>query len=51
MKFYTLENDIISVVINSVGAELYSIKTKADGCEYLWQGDPEYWSYRGEIYI
>lgn len=46
MKLYTLENDVISVVINSIGAELYSIKTKADGCEYLWQGDPEYWSGR-----
>lgn len=46
LKLYTLENDVISVVINSIGAELYSIKTKADGCEYLWQGDPEYWSGR-----
>ena len=43
---YSIENDILRVEINDIGAELYSIKDKADGFEYLWQGDPQYWSGR-----
>lgn len=43
---YSLENDILVIEINDVGAELYSIKGKNDGFEYLWQGDPQYWSGR-----
>lgn len=39
---YTLKNDKLTVQINSIGAELTSVKS-ADGCEYLWQGDPTYW--------
>ena len=45
---YTIENDILTVQISSLGAELYSIKSD-DGCEYLWQGNPEYWSGRAPI--
>lgn len=43
---YTLENDFIAIEVNDIGAELFSLKTKSDGFEYLWQGDPEYWSGR-----
>lgn len=43
---YTLENDKIIIEVNDIGAELFSIKTKADGREYLWQGDAQYWSGR-----
>ena len=43
---YSIENDRLRVEINDIGAELYSIKDKADGFEYLWQGDPQYWSGR-----
>lgn len=39
---YTLKNESLIVQINSVGAELISVKS-IDGCEYLWQGDPAYW--------
>ncbi len=38
----TIQNDLLTVRINSVGAELCSVK-HADGCEYLWQGNPAYW--------
>ena len=43
---YTIENKKLKVEISSLGAELMSIKSKADGCEYLWQGDAKYWASR-----
>ena len=46
IMLYTIENKKLHVEIASLGAELMSIKTKADGCEYLWQGDSKYWSGR-----
>ena len=41
---YTIENKKIAVTVDSLGAELVSLKTKADDCEYVWQGDPTYWT-------
>lgn len=43
---YTIENEVIRVQIADMGAEMMSLKLKEDGCEYLWQGDPEYWASR-----
>lgn len=43
---YTIENDSIRVSISDKGGELQSIILKADGTEYLWQGNPEYWAGR-----
>lgn len=43
---YTIENDLIRVQISDIGAELQSVYGKKDGTEYLWQGDPAYWSGR-----
>lgn len=37
-----IKNDILSVKINTLGAELQSIKD-AKGIEYLWQGNDLYW--------
>ena len=41
----TISNEHLTVQINLKGAELWSIKD-AEGTEYLWQGDPAYWSDR-----
>ncbi len=41
-----LENEFLSVEINELGAELFSIKSKKTGFEYLWQGNPEFWNGR-----
>lgn len=46
---YTIENKKLSVTVSDMGAELTSIKTRADGCEYLWQGDAKYWGDRAPI--
>lgn len=45
---YTIKNNKIIVSINSLGAELMSIKD-LNGKEYLWQGDKKYWSDRAPI--
>lgn len=39
-------NDCIKLAVNSMGAELMSIKSVKDGLEYIWQGDPTYWARR-----
>lgn len=41
---YTIENDKIKASFSDVGAELVSLINKADGTEYLWQGDAAYWT-------
>ena len=41
----TIKSDKIEVTVSAHGAELQSIKTN-DGTEYLWQGDPKYWTGR-----
>lgn len=42
-----LKNDCIQIAVATLGAELQSIK-KGDK-EYLWQGDPEFWSRRAPV--
>lgn len=43
---HKIENEFLSVEINSLGAELFSIKSKKTGVEYLWQGNEKYWKDR-----
>ena len=40
---YILENDILRAEIDSLGAELKSVKRKSDEKEYMWYGDKKYW--------
>ena len=42
---HTIHNEFLSVIASEQGAELQSV-LGADGTEYLWQGDPTYWSNR-----
>ena len=42
---HTIKNELMQVCVSEKGAELQSI-LGADGTEYLWQGDPKYWSDR-----
>lgn len=41
---YTIQNEYLTATINTRGAELYSLKSNK-GIEYIWQRDPNYWSY------
>ncbi len=43
---YSIENESLKVEVNSHGAELFSLYSKVTNTEYLWQGDPKYWSGR-----
>ncbi|MBQ9886982.1 MAG: aldose 1-epimerase family protein [Lachnospiraceae bacterium] len=44
----TLKNDDITIVTNTFGGELNSLKT-ADGTEYLWQADPAHWKGQAPV--
>lgn len=44
----TIRNSAMTVTIDEMGAQLQSI-TAADGTEYLWNGDPAYWTGRAPI--
>jgi galactose mutarotase-like enzyme len=44
-----LENELLSVGIKSIGAELCSIENKLTGTEYIWQGDPAFWACHAPI--
>ena len=43
---YSLENEQIKIEVNSLGAQLFSLFSKKTQTEYLWQGDPAYWTGR-----
>lgn len=45
----TISNDYIKVDLNSLGAELWSIKMQNEDIEYLWQGNSEYWKRRSPL--
>jgi galactose mutarotase-like enzyme len=44
MDHLTLENENISIAVKILGAELSSLIHKSTGTEYLWQGDPQFWT-------
>lgn len=46
---YTLSNGLLEVVISEKGAELQSLKNIADGTEFLWQGNPDFWGKRSPV--
>jgi len=40
----TIKNEFLTVSVNTMGAELSSIKDNLTGREYLWQGNPAVWN-------
>lgn len=46
---YTIENNMIKVVISDHGAEIQSVKGAHTGEEYMWQADPEIWGRHAPI--
>ena len=45
----TIENEKYIAVINSFGAEIQSLKRKADGTEFIWSGDSSVWKNHAPI--
>lgn len=43
---YSIENKILKATVDTSGAQLQSVYSKATETEYLWQGDPAYWAGR-----
>ena len=43
---YTIENKYLKVDVDTAGAQLQSVVSKKTNVEYIWQGDPAYWSGR-----
>lgn len=41
---HIIKNKHIQIKVDSLGAELKSLKTLEDNLEYLWQGDSKYWN-------
>jgi len=41
---YGLSNSQLELKVNSLGAELCSVRSKADQLEYIWQADPGLWA-------
>ena len=40
---YTLQNNQISIEVDSFGAELKSLRKLSTGTEYMWKADPKFW--------
>lgn len=45
----TLKNDLLTVVIDSLGAELQSIIDNRTGYQYLYQGNTKFWGRRSPV--
>ncbi len=43
MAVYELKNDVLSIAVDSFGAELKSLKKLDNNTEYMWCGDQKYW--------
>ncbi|MCI7100115.1 MAG: aldose 1-epimerase family protein [Lachnospiraceae bacterium] len=48
MSIYQLTNDYLTLEVSSVGAEICRV-TGADGTEYVWNADPEYWKRHSPV--
>lgn len=46
---YKIENEYLEVEISEKAAEVYSFKLKGQDYNYVWSGDPQYWSGRNPI--
>lgn len=49
MAVYELSNGVISVKVDSHGAEMKSLKRTDTQREYMWRGDPKYWGRTSPI--
>lgn len=44
----TIQNNALALTVDTLGAQMMSLQS-ADGCQYLWQGDPQYWGDRAPV--
>lgn len=41
--FYKIENEYFICEVDDMGAQLHSLRSKENGKEYIWQGNPDIW--------
>ncbi|MCR5794915.1 MAG: aldose 1-epimerase family protein [Solobacterium sp.] len=46
MAAFVIENELVRAVIDEHASEIHSFVNKETGIEYMWQGDPAFWSGR-----
>ncbi len=46
---YTIENEYLSLTVDTFGAQISSVIRKCDGVEHMWQADPQVWGYHSPI--
>lgn len=46
---YSIESELLQVSVTHKGMELSSLKSKITNQEYLWQGDPQFWTGQAPI--
>src|SRR5690349_1196987 len=46
---FTIENQDIKVTLQAKGAELTGLFSKQTGLEYMWNGDPKFWSKQSPV--
>lgn len=46
---YQIENEWIRLTVNQTGAEMFSVYSKKDDFEYLWDGNPDFWKFHAPI--
>ena len=46
MASFTIKNDEVCVAVDEHASEIHSFKDNQTGLEYMWQGDPAFWSGR-----
>lgn len=49
MALFQIGNDKITIQVDSMGAELKSLKSVESGTEYMWEGDPAFWGRTSPI--
>ena len=49
MSHYFLKNNLFAITINTLGAELKSVKHQQLGIEYMWRADPQFWGRTSPI--
>jgi len=45
----TISNSKLSAHINFIGAELFSLKSKENNQEFIWEGNPDFWGKHSPI--
>lgn len=49
VQIFQIHNDDLIIQVQSLGAELASIRDAKDRTEYLWQGNPKFWNRRAPV--